>query len=232
MPRIGKGCLEFGWIARVFGIAFPSANFPVPRKIRCKVFASNVFLLVWLKVSVAASSPDLYTPPGLNGREKKGGGMAARKNNGKSAKVSKRVRKRKPVVVPTDYRPTVDEEFMNPVQQEYFKQKLIGWREEILAESSQTIMNLREEMGQAPDIGDRASIESGRLIELRSRDRERKLLSKIQAALQRIEDGSYGYCEETGDPIGLNRLEARPVATLTIDAQERHERMEKTYNDD
>ena len=121
---------------------------------------------------------------------------------------------------------------MNPLQQEYFKQKLIGWREEILAESTQTIMNLREQTGHAPDLGDRASIETGRLIELRSRDRERKLLSKIDAALQRIDDGSYGYCEETGDPISLNRLEARPVATLSIDAQERHERMEKTYTDD
>ena len=158
--------------------------------------------------------------------------MAARKRNGKFKKSSKKTRTRAPLSLPSDYRPSSDEEFMNPLQQEYFKQKLIGWREEILAESTQTIMNLREETGQAPDLGDRALIETGRLIELRSRDRERKLLSKIDAALQRIEDGSYGYCEETGDPIGLNRLEARPVATLTIDAQERHERMEKTYTDD
>ena len=121
---------------------------------------------------------------------------------------------------------------MNLFQREYFRKKLIGWRDEILAESSQTIMHLREETKHQPDSADRASIESGRLIELRSRDRERKLLAKIDAALQRIEDGSYGYCEETGDPISLSRLEARPVATLTIDAQERHERMEKTFTDD
>ena len=158
--------------------------------------------------------------------------MAARKRNGKVKKSRKRTRARVPLSLPSDYRPSPDEEFMNPLQQEYFKQKLVGWREEILAESNQTIINLRQESGQAPDLGDRASIETGRLIELRSRDRERKLLSKIDAALQRIENGSYGYCEETGDPIGISRLEARPVATLTIDAQERHERMEKTYTDD
>ena len=121
---------------------------------------------------------------------------------------------------------------MNPVQLEYFRQKLLGWRREILADSSQTISNLREDTGQEADIGDRASTEAGRLIELRSRDRARKLLSKIDAALQRIEGGTYGYCEQTGEPIGLDRLEARPVATLSLAAQERHERMEKTYNDD
>lgn len=158
--------------------------------------------------------------------------MAARKKMGKRKGSSKRASKREPLVLPSDYRPSEAEDFMNPLQLEYFRQRLVEWRAEILAESSQTIMHLREDTGQEPDSGDRASIESGRLIELRTRDRERKLLAKIDSALQRIEDGSYGYCEETGDPIGLNRLEARPVATLAIDAQERHERMEKTYNDD
>ena len=158
--------------------------------------------------------------------------MAARKKNEKLKDSPKRASKPEPITLPSNYRPSEGENFMNPLQREYFRQKLIGWRDEILAESSQTIMHLREETNQQPDSADRASIESGRLIELRSRDRERKLLAKIDAALQRILDGSYGYCEETGDPISLSRLEARPVATLTIDAQERHERMEKTFTDD
>ena len=158
--------------------------------------------------------------------------MAARKKKKKPNEDPKRASKREPVLLPSDYGPSEDEEFMNPLQREYFRQKLIEWREEILAESSQTIMNLRQETNQQPDLADRASVEAGRLIELRSRDRERKLLTKIDAALRRIEDGSYGYCEETGDPISLSRLEARPVATLGIDAQKRHERLEKSFNDE
>jgi len=158
--------------------------------------------------------------------------MAARKKNEKLKDSPKRASKPEPITLPPNYRPSEGENFMNLLQREYFRQKLIGWRDEILAESSQTIMHLREETNQQPDSADRASIESGRLIELRSRDRERKLLAKIDAALQRILDGSYGYCEETGEPISLSRLEARPVATLTIDAQKRHERMEKTFTDD
>ena len=158
--------------------------------------------------------------------------MDAQKKVAKRKGSPKRTSKPEPSVLPSNYRPSESEDFMNALQQEYFREKLVSWRGEILTESSQTIMHLRENTGQEPDSGDRASIESGRLIELRTRDRERKLLAKIDSALQRIEDGTYGYCEETGDPIGLNRLEARPVATLAIDAQERHERMEKTYNDD
>ena len=158
--------------------------------------------------------------------------MAARKKKKKLSEDPKRTSKREPVILLSDYRPSEDEDFMDPLQREYFKQKLTEWREEILTESSQTIVNLREETNQQPDLADRASVESGRLIELRSRDRERKLLTKIDAALRRIEDGSYGYCEETGDPISLSRLEARPVATLGIDAQKRHERLEKSFNDE
>lgn len=137
-----------------------------------------------------------------------------------------------PYELPPDYRPSADEDFMNPKQREYFRRKLLHWRREILEETTQTILHLREQSCQEPDFADRASIESDRLIELRTRERERKLLSKIDSALRRIEDGSYGYCEETGDPINLSRLEARPVATLGIDAQERHERIEKTHRDD
>ena len=134
--------------------------------------------------------------------------------------------------LPSDYRPSEHEEFMGPLQVEYFRQKLLRWRAELLADSSDTLRHLKEESLLKPDITDRASLETERAIELRTRDRERKLISKIDAALQRIEDGSYGYCEETGEPISLKRLEARPIATLSIEAQERHERMERTHRDD
>jgi DnaK suppressor protein len=131
-----------------------------------------------------------------------------------------------------DYNPSEDEAFMNPRQLEYFRQKLLRWRAELLAESSETLQHLKEESLLKPDITDRASLETERAIELRTRDRERKLIAKIDEALERIEDGSYGYCEETNEPIGLRRLEARPTATLSLDAQERHERMERTHRDD
>ena len=130
------------------------------------------------------------------------------------------------------YHPSEDEEFMNPRQLEYFRQKLLRWRAELLAESSETLQHLKEESLLKPDITDRASLETERAIELRTRDRERKLIAKIDEALERIKDGSYGYCEETNEPIGLRRLEARPTATLSLDAQERHERMERTHRDD
>jgi DnaK suppressor protein len=134
--------------------------------------------------------------------------------------------------LPPDYRPNDDEDFMSPLQLEYFRQKLLRWRSELLAESSETLQHLKEESLAEPDITDRASLETERSLELRTRDRERKLISKIDAALSRIEDGSYGYCEETEEPISLRRLEARPIATLSLEAQERHERMERTHRDD
>ena len=134
--------------------------------------------------------------------------------------------------LPPDYRPRDEEDFMNPLQLEYFRQKLLRWRAELLAESTETLQHLKEESLAEPDITDRASLETERSIELRTRDRERKLISKIDAALMRIEDGSYGYCEETDEPISLRRLEARPIATLSLEAQERHERMERTHRDD
>ena len=136
------------------------------------------------------------------------------------------------VKLPKGYKPTEKEEYMNPRQLEYFKQKLLDWREELLKESQETIEHLKEENWREPDLSDRASLETEAGVELRTRNRYLKLIGKIDAALKRIEDGSYGYCEETGDPIGLKRLEARPVATLTIEAQERHERMEKQYVDE
>ena len=134
--------------------------------------------------------------------------------------------------LPSDYRPNDDEEFMNPLQIEYFRQKLLRWRAELLADSNGTLRHLQEESLLKPDLTDRASLETERAIELRTRDRERKLISKIDAALHRIDSGTYGFCEETDQPIGIRRLEARPIATLTIEAQERHERMERTYRDE
>lgn len=135
-------------------------------------------------------------------------------------------------LLPPDYRPTDKETFMNPLQREYFRQKLLDWRAELLQESSETLHHLQEESLAEPDIADRASQETDRALELRTRDRERKLISKIDEALQSIEDGSYGYCVETGEPIGLRRLQARPIATLSLEAQERHERMERTHRDE
>ena len=135
-------------------------------------------------------------------------------------------------VAEVDYRPTEDEPFMNPRQREYFRRKLENWKDEILRESRETLENLQEESQNHPDMADRASSESDRALELRTRDRQRKLISKIDAALKRIEDGTYGYCEETGDPIGLARLDARPTATLSLEAQELHERREKVYRDE
>lgn len=130
------------------------------------------------------------------------------------------------------YAPSEDEEFMNPRQLAYFKAKLLKWKNEILDGARETMDNLAEQSANHPDVADRASSESDRAIELRARDRQRKLISKIDSALRRIEDGEYGYCEDTGEPISLKRLDARPIATLTIEAQERHERREKVYRDD
>ena len=129
--------------------------------------------------------------------------------------------------LPKNYKPTQKEKFMNAKMKEYFRQKLVSWKKDLLKESSQTLNNLQYENEAKPDITDRASEEIDRSFELRTRDRERKLINKIDAALQRIEDGSYGYCDETGDPISIKRLEARPVATLSLEAQEMHEKAEK-----
>ncbi|MSO81056.1 MAG: RNA polymerase-binding protein DksA [Alphaproteobacteria bacterium] len=135
-------------------------------------------------------------------------------------------------LLPPDYVPADGEDFMNPMMREFFRQRLLDWRQELLRESSETLVNMQETSLAEPDLADRASLETERALELRTRDRERKLISKIDSALRRIEDGSYGYCEETGEPISLRRLMARPIATLSIEAQERHERMERTHRDD
>jgi len=134
-------------------------------------------------------------------------------------------------ILPDDYRPSEDEPFMNERQRIYFRKRLLDWKNEILRSSRETLDNLQES-SQHPDLADRASSETERALELRARDRQRKLIAKIDAALERIETGTYGYCEETGEPISLKRLDARPIATLSIEAQERHERRERIYRDE
>jgi DnaK suppressor protein len=136
------------------------------------------------------------------------------------------------LVLPPNYRPSAAEKFMNRKQKEYFKQRLLQWKEELLRETKDTLDSLQMESLAEPDMADRATLETDRSLELRTRDRQRKLIGKIDSALRRIEDGTYGYCEETNDPISLRRLEARPIATLSIEAQEQHERMERSHRDD
>ena len=136
------------------------------------------------------------------------------------------------VTLPPDYKPLVKEAFMNKKMLEFFRQKLSNWKAELLSESNNTIQHLQEGGNSESDLGDRASVETDRSLELRTRDRARKLTTKIDEALERIENGSYGFCTETNEPISLSRLEARPIATLSIEAQERHERMEKTHRDE
>jgi RNA polymerase-binding transcription factor len=150
----------------------------------------------------------------------------ARKSNGKEVELTDIV------TLPPDYKPSLTEQYMNPLHLEYFRRKLEIWKTEILKESAETIHHMQEESHNDSDLADRATTETDRSLELRARDRERKLLNKINEALDRIRDKTYGYCEETGDPIGLARLEARPIATLSLEAQERHEKEEKVYREE
>ncbi|MCV2875190.1 RNA polymerase-binding protein DksA [Rhodobacteraceae bacterium XHP0102] len=136
------------------------------------------------------------------------------------------------IFLPEDYRPAEDEPFMNERQLEYFRRKLLNWKNDLLDESRTTVTALQDGTRSIPDVADRASEETDRALELRTRDRQRKLIAKIDAALRRIDEGEYGYCEVTGDPISLKRLDARPIATMTLEAQERHERREKVHRDD
>ena len=135
-------------------------------------------------------------------------------------------------IVAEDYRPSENEPFMSERQRAYFRRKLLAWRDEILRSTKETLQHLHDDSAQHPDIADRATSETERALELRARDRQRKLIAKIDAALERLDDGTYGYCEETGEPIGLKRLDARPIATLSVEAQERHERRERVYRDE
>ena len=167
--------------------------------------------------------------------KRKGGTAAKGKPSAKSKVAGKRMTARaksSSIVLPPNYRPSEDEPFMNERQRMYFRQKLVTWKEEIIRQTKETLAGLHEESTQHADLADRATSETDRALELRARDRQRKLIAKIDAALSRIEDGSYGYCEETGEPIGLKRLDARPIATLSVEAQERHERRERVYRED
>jgi DnaK suppressor protein len=163
--------------------------------------------------------------------QKKGGpNGVANKKNGHTVSPDKK--NGHAIMADGSYRPSEREPFMNERQRDYFRQKLMTWRDDILKEAKETLAHLQAENENHPDLADRASSETDRAIELRARDRQRKLIAKIDAAIARIDDGTYGYCEETGEPISLRRLEARPIATLSIEAQERHERRERVYRDD
>jgi DnaK suppressor protein len=158
--------------------------------------------------------------------------MRSDKNTDNKNKKSAAAKNGHAIPIDKDYRPSDKEPFMNERQREYFRKKLLDWKDDILKEAKETLQHLQDENQNHPDLADRASSETDRAIELRARDRQRKLIAKIDEALSRIDDGTYGYCEETGEPIALKRLEARPIATLTIEAQERHERRERVYKDD
>ncbi len=177
-----------------------------------------------------AKGGDGVAPKGKGGVALKGK-AAASKSKAAGKKMATRA-KASSIVLPANYRPSEDEPFMNERQRIYFRQKLLAWKEEIIRQTKETLAGLHEESTQHADLADRATSETDRALELRARDRQRKLIAKIDAALARIEDGSYGYCEETGEPIGLKRLDARPIATLSVEAQERHERRERVYRED
>ncbi len=181
----------------------------------------NAAAAVKKKPAAASKNKPVATPMANAGVKRK---IAGKKTTAR-AKASS-------IVLPPDYRPSEDEPFMNDLQRVYFRQKLLSWKDEIVRQTRKTLAGLHAESTQHADLADRATSETDRALELRARDRQRKLIAKIDAALARIEDGSYGYCEETGEPIGLKRLDARPIATLSVEAQERHERRERVYRED
>jgi len=170
----------------------------------------------------------------LNGRGKAVEGKAAAKKQSAHKPLPKRPKLQvsSMIVLPEGYRPSENEPFMNDRHKAYFRNKLVAWKEEIVRQNRETLQVLHEDSAQHADLADRATSETDRALELRARDRQRKLIAKIDAALSRIEEGTYGYCEETGEPIGLRRLDARPIATLSLEAQERHERREKVFRED
>ncbi len=181
------------------------------------------------KVAAVAKKKSPAAPKGKRGAAAKAKSSVNKTIAGK--KMAARA-KASSIVLPSDYRPSEDEPFMNELQRVYFRQKLLSWKEEIIRQTRETLAGLHAESTQHADLADRATSETDRALELRARDRQRKLVAKIDAALSRIEDGTYGYCEETGEPIGLKRLDARPIATLSVEAQERHERRERVYRED
>lgn len=228
----------------------PSKSRPMPKpqakpkpkaKLKARPAPAKAKSLAPKKVKALAPKLKLVPKPGATGRgtslKSSSRSAAPQRPEPRPPKIviapaAERVGLARPVSLPPDYRPTEKEPFMNSKQLEYFRRKLHQWRVELLKESEVTLESLQEGGLQEADLADRASAEMERALELRTRDRARKLISKIDSALQRIEDGSYGFCEETGEPITLKRLEARPIATLSIEAQERHERMERTHRSD
>lgn len=219
----------------------PAAKKPAPKKSAAKPAAKLVKKAATVK-SIKKPTPKAKAPakpalkPAANAASKPGAKPAA-KPAAKAAPAAPKPAPKvkaiyKPVKLPQGYKPTASEPYMNPNQQEYFRQKLLAWRKSLMDESRETLDHLHEENWHQADIADRASLETEAGVELRTRNRYLKLISKIDSAIRRIEAGEYGYCEETGEPIGLKRLEARPVATLSIEAQERHEKIEKQYTDE
>lgn len=211
-------------------LAKPAAKKPAAKKPAAKPAAK----LVKKAAPAVKSSTQSKAKPAA---AKKPAPAAAKKPTAKAAPAAPKPTPKvkavyKPVKLPQGYKPTASEPYMNPNQQEYFRQKLLTWRKSLMDESRETLDHLHEENWHQADIADRASLETEAGVELRTRNRYLKLISKIDSAIRRIEDGEYGYCEETGEPIGLKRLEARPVATLSIEAQERHEKIEKQYTDE
>jgi DnaK suppressor protein len=180
---------------------------------------------------VKKAVPKAIAKPAMNGRGE-GRPNVVHKNGATKLRAKPIARPGRVVVLPDGYLPSENEPFMNERHRLYFRTKLIGWKEEIIRQNRETLQVLHEDSAQHADLADRATSETDRALELRARDRQRKLIAKIDAALARIEEGTYGYCEETGEPIGLKRLDARPIATLSLEAQERHERREKVFRED
>lgn len=183
------------------------------------------------KSKVAAKTVAAHSRPAAT-KARKAAAMSKDKIKGKGKDQPAERAKASEIVLPPDYRPSDDEPFMSERHRIYFRNKLLNWKEDIIRQTRETLAGLHEDSTQHADIADRATSETDRALELRARDRQRKLISKIDAALARIEDGTYGYCEDTGEPIGLKRLDARPIATLSLEAQERHERRERVYRED
>lgn len=183
------------------------------------------------KVARKASQPTIETKPGGGKARAAAAAKAATKTSG-SMSSKKAASSNSAIVLPEGYRPSDGEPFMNERHRIYFRNKLVAWKEEIVRQNRETLHVLHEDNAQHADLADRATSETDRALELRARDRQRKLINKIDAALARIEDGTYGYCEDTGEPIGIKRLDARPIATLSLEAQERHERREKVFRED
>jgi DnaK suppressor protein len=184
------------------------------------------------KVARKASQPTVQTEPSGSGKARAAAAAKAPTKTSGSMSSKKAVSANSKIVLPEGYRPSDDEPFMNERHRIYFRNKLVAWKEEIVRQNRETLNVLHEDNAQHADLADRATSETDRALELRARDRQRKLINKIDAALARIEEGTYGFCEDTGEPIGIKRLDARPIATLSLEAQERHERREKVFRED